>query len=470
MFFQSWDFAAFFVAVYGIYLLVRKSNALTLAWLLAASYFFYSCCNPWYLALLSFCTLLDWSMGMLLGRSPRKKLWLVLSLAGNLGSLAFFKYSDFATSNLNVLLAWMGAGAVIPNPAQQAMQGLGLTYAFPLGISFFTFRSISYTIDVYRGEIPVERSLLRYAVFVSLFPQLAMGPIDRAGSLVPQLHGTRPIALADVTDGLSDFLAGFFKKAALADTLALYVDKVYGNPDQYQSPALLLATFAFSWQIYFDFSGYTDMARGIARMMGFRLTLNFNNPYTATGLGEFWNRWHISLSTWFKDYVYIPLGGNRGTKFQTYRNMILTMVISGVWHGPAWGFILWGALHALGRVVTRELERTAFYRDRVPQFVKQIGTFAFVTFAWIFFRCESWEKSWLVLSGIFASGWGDPRFPVLMLLMILAPWTYQFLHEGGPRTRSWLERTPVRLGLAAAMLAYLMVFAQGAQKFIYQQF
>jgi D-alanyl-lipoteichoic acid acyltransferase DltB (MBOAT superfamily) len=350
------------------------------------------------------------------------------------------------------------------------MQALDIPYAFPVGISFFTFRSLSYTLDVYRGEIPVERNLIRYAVFVSLFPQLAAGPIDRARSLIPQLHGTLPIARQDVTDGLSHFLVGFFKKAALADALGLYVDKVYGNPDQFQAPALLMATFAFSWQIYFDFSGYTDMARGVARMMGFRLALNFNNPYAATGLGEFWGRWHISLSTWFRDYVYIPLGGNRGTKLGTYRNMILTMVISGVWHGPAWGFILWGALHALGRVVTRELERTAFYRDRVPRFVKQIGTFAFVTFAWIFFRGQSWEKSWLILSGIFTSGWADPQFPILMLLMILAAWAYQFLHEGGPKIRALLELTPVRLGLAAAMLVYLMVFAQGAQRFIYQQF
>jgi D-alanyl-lipoteichoic acid acyltransferase DltB (MBOAT superfamily) len=351
------------------------------------------------------------------------------------------------------------------------MTGAGLQYLLPVGISFFTFQSMSYTIDVYRGQIPVERSLVRFAAFVSLFPQLVAGPIERASNLLPQLHGTRAISRDDITQGLSHFLVGLFKKVALADYLALYADKVYGDPGAHGAPALLLATFAFAWQIYFDFSGYTDMARGVARMMGFRLMLNFNNPYVATGLGDFWDRWHISLSTWFKDYVYFPLGGNRGTKWRTYRNMVATMLISGVWHGAAWGFVIWGALHALGRVVTRELERTAFYRFRVPTLAKQLGVFAFVCLTWIFFRGQTWERSWLVLSRIFTAEWTDPRFPLVMLVMVLAVWVYQFLHDSGPRTRAVLEFAPVRVGLAAAMIAYLMVFAQaGNQQFIYFQF
>src|SRR5213596_1208777 len=232
---------------------------------------------------------------------------------------------------------------------------------------------MSYTIDAYRGDIQTERSFVRFLTFVSFFPQLVAGPIERARNLLPQLQKEPQITREDVGDGLSLFLVGFFKKVALADYLALYVDNVYAAPGQFQAPALILATVAFGWQIYFDFSGYTDMARGIARLMGFHLMLNFNNPYTATGLGDFWNRWHISLSTWFKDYLYFPLGGSRGGTWRTYRNMFLTMVISGIWHGAAWTFVIWGALHALGVMITRELERSAFYRERVPKLLKQLA-------------------------------------------------------------------------------------------------
>ncbi|HXX92986.1 MAG TPA: MBOAT family O-acyltransferase, partial [Planctomycetota bacterium] len=341
----------------------------------------------------------------------------------------------------------------------------------PIGISFHTFQSMSYTIDAYKGVIPMERSFIRFLTFVSFFPQLVAGPIERAHNLLPQLQKKPTITRRDLTDGLSLFLVGFFKKVALADYLAQYVDPIYGNPGQFQAPALFLETLAFGWQIYFDFSGYTDMARGIATVMGFRLMLNFNNPYVATGLGDFWNRWHISLSTWFKDYVYFPLGGNRGTKARTYGNMVATMLISGLWHGAAWGYILWGALHAVGRVVTRELEQTALYRDRIPKIVKQLGVFVFVSFTWIFFRGQTWGQSWLVLRRIFTTGWVDPEFPLPALVLILAIWLYQFLYASEGRGRKILEWAPVQIGLALAMLGYLAVFAQpGSQQFIYFQF
>ena len=249
------------------------------------------------------------------------------------------------------------------------------------------------------------------------------------------------------------------------------MDKVYGAPDTAGAPALILATIAFGWQIYFDFSGYTDMARGIAMMMGFRLMLNFNNPYTATGLGDFWARWHISLSTWFKDYVYFPLGGNRHGKWCTYRNMLLTMVLSGVWHGAAWTFVIWGALHAIGRVVTRELEEAPFYRDRVPKLAKQLGVFAFVSFAWIFFRAQTLPDAWTIITRICTASWTDPQFPLLMGVMILAVWIYQLAFADEARLRNVLTLAPVRFGLAAAMLAYIAIIAQrGSQAFIYFQF
>jgi uncharacterized membrane protein len=209
-----------------------------------------------------------------------------------------------------------------------------------------------------------------------------------------------------------------------------------------------MATFAFAWQIYFDFSGYTDMARGIARMMGFRLMLNFNNPYLATGLGDFWARWHISLSSWFKDYVYIPLGGNRGSWLATYRNMFLTMVISGLWHGAAWTFVIWGVLHAAGRVLTRELERTAFYRDRVPKFVKQAWVFAFVCLAWAFFRAQNLGDAWLIVSRILAGAWSCPAVPALGVGLVLAVLAYQ------PGRREWVS--------ALACLGWMLAFAAAA--------
>ncbi len=245
--------------------------------------------------------------------------------------------------------------------------------------------------------------------------------------------------------------------------------KIYDAPGEYQSPALILATFAFSWQIYFDFSGYTDMARGVARMMGFRLMLNFNNPYLATGLGDFWARWHISLSSWFKDYVYIPLGGNRKGKFNTYRNMFLTMVISGLWHGAAWTFVIWGAVHALGRFCTRELEKTSFYKERVPKLVKQLLVFVFVSFAWIFFRAETISDAWVIVTRIFSSGLANPYCPLLALALVFAAWLYQFAYES--KLRWVLELRYVRIGIVLLVIIYLTVFAPVSEKgFIYLQF
>ncbi len=205
--------------------------------------------------------------------------------------------------------------------------------------------------------------------------------------------------------------------------------------------------------------------------MGFRLMLNFNNPYTATGLGDFWNRWHISLSTWFKDYVYFPLGGNRGGAWRTYRNMFITMVVSGIWHGAAWGFVIWGVLHALGRCLTRELERTQFYQERVPRLVKQLLVFAFVSFTWIFFRAVTWSKSILVIKRIFTTAWVDPRFPWLMAVLVLAVWIYQLVCTSRSRFAQVLETPAVKVGLALAMIAYLLIVAQpSTRQFIYFQF
>ncbi|MBT4484657.1 MAG: MBOAT family protein, partial [Candidatus Latescibacteria bacterium] len=264
-------------------------------------------------------------------------------------------------------------------------------------------------------------------------------------------------------------VVGLFKKIALADFLALYVNKVYGEPADFNGLALLVATYAFAWQIYFDFSGYTDMARGIARMFGINLMLNFNNPYLSCGLGEFWGRWHISLSSWFKDYLYIPLGGNRRGKFSTYRNMVLTMLVAGLWHGAAWNFVIWGGLHALGRCVTRGLEATQLWKERIPAIVKQILIFHFVCITWIFFRAETFGKAATVLKGILSSPWGDPQFAVVAILFIAAIWLYQFIYES--KLRRALDLSAVKIALMVLMILYMVFFrTSGYEIFLYFRF
>ena len=483
MLFHTWVFLAFFLVFYPVYLAV-KATPLRLPWLLAASYVFYGWWNPVYLLLIVWSTGVDYLAVLAMARTPWKKPWLTLSILNNLGLLGFFKYGGFLVENLNALAERFDLPYALADPnvcflsngLNEALAWLGTSYQvadfaylLPVGISFYVFQSMSYSIDYYRGQVQLERSFIRYATFVSLFPQLVAGPIERASHLLPQLHGTPRISREDLADGLSLFVVGLFKKVAMADYLAMYVDPVYAAPQNHAAPALLLATFAFAWQIYFDFSGYTDMARGIARLMGFRLMLNFENPYLATGLGDFWRRWHISLSTWFRDYVYIPLGGNRHGHARTHVNMVLTMLVSGLWHGAMWTFVLWGAVHAAGRVLTRELERTAFYRDRVPVLAKQTLTFLVVTLAWVFFRAQSTSDAWLILGRIFSSGLADPAFPLLMAGLVLAIWLYQYVYES--RFRRLLSAGPVRIALVVAMLLYMAtVVTSGNQEFIYFRF
>lgn len=491
MLFHTWTFVLFFLVFYPVYLGL-KGTRFKVPWLLAASYSFYACWEPFYLLLILYLTVVDYVAVARIASGRGRRAWLSISIVNSVALLGFFKYGAFVTNNLNGLFAWLSVPYQIAVPGtylaealnsllvrcrlNELLAPLGVSYqipdlgaVLPVGISFYVFRSMSYTIDCYRGKIERETSFIRYAAFVSLFPQLLMGPIDRAGSLLPQLRNTPRITRQDVADGLSLFVVGLFKKVALADYLAVYVNQVYDSPGDYQAPALILATFAFAWQICFDFSGYTDMARGIARLMGIRLMLNFNNPYLATGLGDFWRRWHISLSTWFRDYVYIPLGGNRKGTFNTYRNMCLAMLISGLWHGAAWTFVIWGALHAVGYSLTRYLEHTPFYRDRVPRFAKQLFTFTFVSFAWIFFKASSFSDAWLVVTRIFRCGLADPKFPLLALILIFSVWIYQFAYES--RFRRALGVAPVRVGLVVLMVVYLaLAGSSGAKEFIYLQF
>ncbi|MGQ9608702.1 MAG: MBOAT family O-acyltransferase [bacterium] len=458
MLFHSWYFIIFFVVVYAIYLALRNTKYY-LYWLLIASYFFYGWWNPLYLIIIAYSTITNYYAVVLMQKNGRKKVYLIASIINSLAVLCFFKYGAFITNNLNTFFSALRIKYTIPKP------GLLL----PVGISFYTFHAMSYTIDYYRGVIKREPSLIKFATFISFFPQLVAGPILRASDMLPQLSVKPEIRKENISDGLSLFITGLFKKIALADYLAIYVDKIYNAPALFTSSHLILATFAFGWQIYFDFSGYTDMARGISRIMGFNLKLNFNNPYLATSLGDFWNRWHISLSSWFKDYLYIPLGGNRKGKFNTYRNMFITMVISGFWHGAAWTFIIWGLIHAVGRFITREFERSPFYNNKIPKLVKQIYVFIFVSFAWIFFRAQNISDAFLIVKKILTSGLADPNFPIVALLLCLMVWIYQFLFES--KFSKVLEDSFLKIALVCFMILYMVIFnISGNEAFIYFQF
>ncbi len=458
MLFTSWLFAIFFI-ISGTVFLGLKRTRFSNGWLLFASYVFYGWLNPLYIPLIVYTTAVNYAAGLKIAVSGKRKRWLLLAVANNVLVLGFFKYAAFFTENVNVLLRFLNLSISMPAP----------DFLFPVGLSFFTFIATGYLIDVYRGTTPPERNIVRFAAFVSFFPYLLAGPIERAGNMLPQLETAPKFDRDRVSEGLSLFVVGMFKKRALADFLALYVNNVYDDPSQFSGLTLLLATYAFAWQIYFDFSGYTDMARGCARMLGFKLMMNFNNPYLATGLGDFWQRWHISLSSWFKDYLYIPLGGNRRGRAATYRNMILTMLVAGLWHGAAWNFVIWGAVHALGRCGTRELEATRFYRERVPRIFKQVLTFHLVCFGWIFFRAETFKKAATVVKGIASCSLSDPGIPLVAVLFVIGIWGYQYLFES--RYRRVLDLPAVRIGLMLFMLLYLVFFGTtGYEKFIYFQF
>ncbi len=522
MLFHTWEFAIFFAIVYAGYLALRQTRFCA-AWLLAASYVFYGWWNPVYLLLILASTMTDYFMvrfitkpiergwglypvvlfpiaaslavtcaagppggrfivlrgwppewvlatafivpalalavqRLLRSEQALRRLYLVLSLAGNLGMLLYFKYAGFLTANFNWLS--MEFGWNVQSPV--------LDIVLPVGISFFVFQSLTYTLDVYLGKLQPDYNLIRYMAFHSFFPQLVAGPIERATHLLPQFASPRQVTLPGVTDGLSLFVVGLFKKVALADFLALYVDRVYGDPSAFGGWELLLGTYAFAWQIYFDFSAYSDMARGLAMTMGFDLMINFNNPYTAVSLKDFWRRWHISLSSWYRDYVYIPLGGNRYGELRMYRNIIITMVVCGLWHGANWTFIIWGALHAVGRVINDLLEKISAW-NALPKLVRILAVFHFVCLTWIFFRAASVEQAWLIVSKIASLAPGTFEVPVVLVMLVGAVWLYQLTLES--RLRRVLELAPVRVGLAIAMVLYMMIFvsARNAQ-FIYFQF
>lgn len=378
MLFNSATFWIFFAAFLGAWWLARSSLPARNALILVASYVFYGWWDYRFLALIVFSTLLDYAVGLRLGATdnPRaRKGWVACSIIGNLGMLGFFKYWNFFQDSAVTALAQLGLQA----------HPFTLQVVLPVGISFYTFQTMSYTLDVYRREMVPTRDWLSFAAYVAFFPQLVAGPIERARRLLPQFQQTRTITAQAVGSGIDLIIWGLFKKVVIADGVAPFVDAVFAG---HASGLLLqaMATVVFGFQIYCDFSGYSDIARGLARVLGFDLMVNFDRPYTAKGLREFWRRWHISLSSWLRDYLYLSLGGNRGGRWRTLRNVWITLLLGGLWHGAGWPFIAWGAWHALGLSVEH---MTASRHKNAPSPFAYIGTLCWVFVGWYLFRLPS---------------------------------------------------------------------------------
>lgn len=462
MLFNSLDFVLFYGVVFLAYSLLRRHWTLRKLLLLVASYWFYMAWNPPYVLLLAFSTGLDFVAGREISRSDsgwRRRAWLFASCIGNLGVLVFFKYSDFLLSSL-----WFLAPPSVAYPA--FVRDLVL----PLGISFYTFQSLSYTIDVYRDRRAATDNLLDFALYVSFFPQLVAGPIIRSASFLPQLAKNHSASAEDILSGLNQVARGFAKKVLGADLLAGYVDLVFASPDAFGAVNHLLAVYAYAFQIYFDFSGYSDIAIGTARTLGFRVPENFRLPYLARGPADFWRRWHISLSTWLRDYLYISLGGSRVSRRVTYRNLALTMLLGGMWHGAAWGFLVWGAFHGVWLAVHR-----AFFRDRagirIPAFVSVVVTFHLVCVAWVFFRAESLSGAMAVFASFTDFATPIHHVPPVVLTLIAVGFVSHLLGASTRLARWWSEMA-LDLRVAYWLLVAVGVFllSSRTEKFIYFQF
>jgi D-alanyl-lipoteichoic acid acyltransferase DltB (MBOAT superfamily) len=471
MLFNSFQFAYFFLLLFPIYWLMphRPQNLL----LLAASYYFYSCWNWHFTSLLLISTVVDYFCGLAVDRAQephRRKMAVAFSMALNLGFLGYFKYCNFFAESFQAMAAGVGWHISMKH----------LEIALPIGISFYTFQSMSYVIDVYRKEIPPTRNFFDFAAFVSFFPHLVAGPIMRPTTLLPQIQQKRRFNLNQFYDGCYLIFWGLTKKVVVADNLAPIVDELFNKSSTIDGGLALLAIFAFAWQIYCDFSGYTDAARGISKCLGFELALNFNLPYFATSPQDFWRRWHISLSKWLQDYLYISLGGSRGPSWFVYRNLMLTMIIGGLWHGASWAFILWGTYQGLilciHRVLKPQLERikpTEPIDAACWAGVRICSTFAMVLFGWLIFRAHSMDQ----LRGMLQAIVYRPAIPaasylVPVLVIILPLYAIEFAQYKA-KDLNVIARTPwyVRsVFYAACFYAFVLGGNFGGSQFIYFQF
>ncbi|MCB0338516.1 MAG: MBOAT family protein, partial [Bdellovibrionales bacterium] len=463
MLFNSIEFLIFFPFVALLYFLSPHSKRWIV--LLAASCYFYMAFVPVYILILSFTILIDYFVGRYLEvvEGKRRKQLLVASLFANLGVLFAFKYFEFFSENVNLALQFIGLTQWIPT----------FKILLPIGLSFHTFQSLSYIIEVYLGRQKAEKHLGYYALYVMFFPQLVAGPIERPQHLLHQLHEKHKPNLDRTIEGLKLIVWGFFKKIVVADRLALFVDEIYGAPQSFSGAPLIIATYFFAFQIYCDFSGYSDIAIGSARILGIDLMQNFRTPYFSKSIAEFWRRWHISLSTWFRDYLYIPLGGNRGSTFMWCRNLLIVFILSGIWHGANWTFAVWGLLHgmflvcAVGskRVLSRVREN--LYVPSLPGFVKILITFHIVLLSWIFFRANSISDACYVLYHLFSPtiwGWhgvmGHYQMStgfVLIALLVFLEWIYDRDFLNKVVRRFWF----LRLDFAYYALLLVIILAGG---------
>jgi len=417
--FTSVHFFIFF-AVVLVGLLLLRNNEHKITWLMLAGAVFYGYWNWKFLALLGFTAVFDFHLGLRLGAAEGvlKKRLLILDICVNLGILCIFKYLNFFIDSANVLFAPLGLDLPI------------LNIMLPIGISFFVFEAMSYCIDIYRGNLQPYTNWRHFAVFIFFFPRLIAGPIIRPADFLPQLVREIRITRANFILGGQMFLMGMTKKLVIADRLSSYVDLVYANPGQYSGVSIWQATIAYSIQIFCDFSGYSDMALGLAKILGFDLPVNFRMPYIATSLTDFWRRWHISLSSWLRDYLYIPLGGNRKGVSRTYIHLLITMTLGGLWHGASWNFVIWGVLHGLGLAVHKAFSTMrAGWRwkgdDMATRVVSWAITYLFVCFCWVFFRAQSFGDAMTCLmkmAGVLQGGltWLCGPLVVILPVVILA--------------------------------------------------
>jgi len=473
MLFNSLQFGIFFIIVFTLYLALkhRLQNRL----LLVASYVFYGCWDWRFLSLIWISTIIDYVCGLKLDQSQNqhlRKRFLMISIVANLGMLGVFKYFNFFADSFRDLASTVG----------WQVDPVTLSVVLPVGISFYTFQTMSYTIDVYRREMKATNQFWDYALYVAFFPQLVAGPIERAKRLLPQVLSPRKLEWEKIKSGLVLFGWGLFKKVVIADNMARIVNAVYSQGEGVAGSHVWIATYAFAVQIYADFSGYSDMARGLAKMLGFDLMVNFNLPYFAKNPSDFWRRWHISLSTWLRDYLYIPLGGNRKGRFKTSLNMMITMVLGGLWHGAAWTFVIWGFLHGLMLGVHRWAQGISLFKvpdnNVVWSVIRIFVMFQLVCLGWLFFRAESlsqailfiqalgtnWNYNWETLQWVreflfFAS-------PLIIVQLIQYFGKEMSLHVSLPKTS--------KVFLAAFICCIIIISAcvglPTAREFIYFQF
>lgn len=510
MLFNSPVYGVFLLVTYVVFWALRRRSLLRPLFLMVASYVFYFVgtydaateqdvpLGPlgWTLfcvAIIFVGSSLDFYIGQALGRTENpttRKLLLLASIFYYLGVLSVFKYFNFAVDTVAEIASWLGV----------RLEPVHLRLVLPFGISFFTFETMSYTIDVYRREIPPATRYLDYLLFVCFFPHLVAGPIVRPKSMLPQLAAEPVASDAMKAHGLFLIATGLMKKIIVGDTLGLnLVNRVFDNPERYSSVEVLVAVYAYAIKIYADFSGYSDVAIGSAKLFGYELPKNFDAPYTSANLQEFWHRWHISLSTWLRDYLYVPLGGNRGGTYKTYRNLMLTMLLGGLWHGASWNFVIWGGLHGAALAVNRAWQRRkpappaerspgSPYRLPAPaaratapsegftlaRVLAVVATFHFVCFAWIFFRAPSFGHATLMLGRIAKLTPGtDNLAPKVLAALALGLVTHFFPRRWLDRARDVFTESPaVVQGVALAVCAYALHFAAGskAEPFIYGQF